>query len=143
MRRDAAERELRHRALHDPLTRLPNRALLTDRLRHALSRARREHRSVAALFLDVDDFKDVNDRHGHEGGDALLQALAPRLQGALRANDTLARFGADEFVVVCEDLDDPEEALSVADRLLEACVGAGDDRRPHAACGGRRRSGSR
>jgi diguanylate cyclase (GGDEF)-like protein/PAS domain S-box-containing protein len=122
VRRDAAERELRHRALHDPLTKLPNRALLTDRLRHALSRARREHQSVAALFLDVDDFKDVNDRHGHEGGDALLQALAPRLQGCLRANDTLARFGADEFVVVCEDLADPEEALSVADRLLEACA---------------------
>jgi diguanylate cyclase (GGDEF)-like protein/PAS domain S-box-containing protein len=122
VRRDAAERELRHRALHDPLTKLPNRALLTDRLRHALSRARRDHRSVAALFIDVDDFKDVNDRHGHEGGDALLQALAPRLQGALRANDTLARFGADEFVVICEDLEDPEEALSVADRLLAACA---------------------
>jgi diguanylate cyclase (GGDEF)-like protein/PAS domain S-box-containing protein len=121
VRRDSAERELRHRALHDPLTKLPNRALLTDRLRHALSRARRERQSVAALFLDVDDFKDVNDRHGHEGGDALLQALAPRLQGALRANDTLARFGADEFVVVCEDLADPEEALAVADRLLAAC----------------------
>ncbi|HEY6761429.1 MAG TPA: EAL domain-containing protein [Baekduia sp.] len=122
VRRDAAERELRHRALHDPLTKLPNRALLTDRLRHALPRARRERRSVAALFVDVDDFKDVNDRHGHEGGDALLQALAPRLQQALRANDTLARFGADEFVVVCEDLEDPEEALTVADRLLEACA---------------------
>jgi diguanylate cyclase (GGDEF)-like protein len=131
VRRDAAERKLRHRALHDPITRLPNRALLTDRLRHALPRARRERRSVAALFLDVDDFKDVNERHGHEGGDALLRALAERLQQALRADDTLARFGADEFVVMCADLEDPEEALAVADRLLEACaapitIGAGD-----------------
>jgi diguanylate cyclase (GGDEF)-like protein/PAS domain S-box-containing protein len=122
VRRDAAERELRHRALHDPITRLPNRALLVDRLRHALVRGRREHRAVAALFIDVDDFKDVNDRHGHEGGDELLRILGPRLQDALRANDTLARFGADEFVVLCEDLDDPEEALAVADRLLEAAA---------------------
>ncbi|MCW2984900.1 MAG: hypothetical protein JWR63_2470, partial [Conexibacter sp.] len=122
VRRDAAERELRHRALHDPVTRLPNRALLVDRLRHALTRSRREHRAVAALFLDVDDFTDVNDRHGHEGGDELLRLMGPRLQGALRANDTLARFGADEFVVVCEDLEDPEEALAVADRLLEAAA---------------------
>jgi diguanylate cyclase (GGDEF)-like protein/PAS domain S-box-containing protein len=139
VRRDAAERELRHRALHDPITRLPNRALLVDRLRHALTRARREHRSVAALFIDVDDFKDVNDRHGHEGGDELLRTLGPRLQTALRANDTLARFGADEFVVVCEDLDDPEEALAVADRLLEAaaqpCVLAGHAVRQTASIG--------
>ncbi|HET6505646.1 MAG TPA: EAL domain-containing protein [Baekduia sp.] len=139
VRRDAAERELRHRALHDPITRLPNRALLVDRLRHALTRARREHRSVAALFIDVDDFKDVNDRHGHEGGDELLRMLGPRLQGALRANDTLARFGADEFVVVCEDLDDPEEALAVADRLLEAaaapCTLAGHTIRQTASIG--------
>jgi diguanylate cyclase (GGDEF)-like protein/PAS domain S-box-containing protein len=139
VRRDAAERELRHRALHDPITRLPNRALLVDRLRHALTRARREHRSVAALFIDVDDFKDVNDRHGHEGGDELLRVLGPRLQAALRANDTLARFGADEFVVVCEDLDDPEEALAVADRLLEAaaepCVLAGHAVRQTASIG--------
>jgi diguanylate cyclase (GGDEF)-like protein/PAS domain S-box-containing protein len=139
VRRDAAERELRHRALHDPITRLPNRALLVDRLRHALTRARREHRSVAALFIDVDDFKDVNDRHGHEGGDELLRILGPRLGAALRANDTLARFGADEFVVVCEDLDDPEEALAVADRLLEAasepCTVAGHTLRQTASIG--------
>ena len=139
VRRAAAERELRHRALHDPVTKLPNRALLVDRLRHALTRARREHRSVAALFIDVDDFKDVNDRHGHEGGDELLRILGPRLGAALRANDTLARFGADEFVVVCEDLDDPEEALAVAERLLEAasepCTLAGHVERRTASIG--------
>jgi diguanylate cyclase (GGDEF)-like protein/PAS domain S-box-containing protein len=139
VRRDAAERELRHRVLHDPVTRLPNRALLVDRLRHALVRARREHRSVAALFIDVDDFKDVNDHHGHEGGDELLRILGPRLQDALRADDTLARFGADEFVVVCEDLDDPEEALAVAERLLEAvskpCTLAGQAVRRTASIG--------
>jgi diguanylate cyclase (GGDEF)-like protein/PAS domain S-box-containing protein len=122
LRREAAERELRHRSLHDPLTRLPNRALLADRLRLALPRARREGRSIAVLFIDIDDFKDVNDRNGHEGGDALLGIMAPRLQGALRANDTLARFGADEFVALCESLEDPEEALAIADRLLAAAA---------------------
>jgi diguanylate cyclase (GGDEF)-like protein/PAS domain S-box-containing protein len=122
LRREAAERELRDRSLHDPLTRLPNRALLADRLRLALPRARREGRSIAVLFVDLDDFKEVNDRHGHEGGDALLGIMAPRLHGALRANDTLARFGADEFVALCEGLEDPEEALAIADRLLAAAA---------------------
>jgi diguanylate cyclase (GGDEF)-like protein/PAS domain S-box-containing protein len=120
LRREAAERELRHRALHDPLTRLPNRALLVDRLRLALPRARREGKALAVVWLDLDDFKGVNDTHGHDAGDALLRTLAPRLQDVLRANDTLAHPGADEFVALCEGLVDPEEALAVADRLLAA-----------------------
>jgi diguanylate cyclase (GGDEF)-like protein/PAS domain S-box-containing protein len=122
LRRDAAERELRHRTLHDPLTHLPNRALLVDRLRIALPRGRRDGRSLAVLYLDLDDFKSINDTHGHEAGDELLRAIAPRLHGALRANDTLARLGADEFVALCEGLSDPEEALAVAERLLAAAA---------------------
>ncbi|HMJ36536.1 MAG TPA: EAL domain-containing protein [Baekduia sp.] len=120
LRREAAEQELRHRTLHDPLTRLPNRALLVDRVRLALPRARRDGKALAVLVLDLDDFKNVNDTYGHDAGDELLRALAPRLQGALRANDTLARLGADEFVALCEGLEDPEEALGVAERLLAA-----------------------
>ena len=120
LRREAAERELRHHTLHDPLTRLPNRALLVDRLRVAVPRARRDGRSIAVLSVDLDDFMSVNERHGRAAGDELLRTLAARLHGALRANDTLARLGADEFVALCEGLEGPEEALAVADRLLAA-----------------------
>ncbi|HEY4095311.1 MAG TPA: EAL domain-containing protein [Baekduia sp.] len=123
LRREAAERELRHRALHDPLTHLPNRALLVDRLRLAVPRARRDGRALAVLSIDLDDFKGVNESHGRHVGDELLRLLAARLQGALRANDTLARLGADEFVALCEGLEGPEEALAVAERLLASVAG--------------------
>ncbi|MCW3003350.1 MAG: hypothetical protein JWQ20_2648 [Conexibacter sp.] len=122
LRRDAAEGELRHRTLHDPLTGLPNRALLVDRVRLALPRARRDNRSLAVLVLDLDDFKSINDTHGHDNGDELLRTIARRLHDVLRANDTLARLGADEFVALCEGLEDPEEALAVAERLLAAAA---------------------
>lgn len=121
IRRFAAARSLRHQSLHDPLTHLPNRALLLDRLRQAMARSRRDGSTVAVLFCDMDDFKYVNDTLGHEAGDRLLRELAPRLQSALRTTDTLARFGGDEFVVLCEGLTDPSEVIAVADRLLEAC----------------------
>jgi diguanylate cyclase (GGDEF)-like protein/PAS domain S-box-containing protein len=120
IRRFAAARNLRHQSLHDPLTHLPNRALLLDRLRHAMARSRRDGSTLAVLFCDLDDFKHVNDTLGHEAGDRLLRTLAPRVRGALRAIDTLARFGGDEFVVLCEGLSDPSEVLAVADRLLDA-----------------------
>ncbi len=126
IRRFAAARNLRHQSLHDPLTHLPNRALLLDRLRHAMARSRRDGSTLAVLFCDLDDFKHVNDTLGHEAGDRLLRTLAPRLRGALRAIDTLARFGGDEFVVLCEGLSDPSEVLAVADRLLEAFDGPVD-----------------
>jgi diguanylate cyclase (GGDEF)-like protein len=122
IRHDAAARDLRHQSLHDPLTHLPNRALMLDRLRHGLARARRDGSMLAVLFCDMDDFKYVNDSLGHEAGDLLLADLAPRLQGALRSTDTLARFGGDEFVVLCEGLHDTCEALALADRLLAACA---------------------
>ena len=128
----AAERLLAHQALHDPLTDLPNRALFLDRLQHALTRSRRSGSSVAVCFCDVDDFKDVNDSLGHECGDELLVALPPRLREALRAGDTVARFGGDEFVVLCEDLASEGEAIRIAERITEAVRLPFEHRRPPA-----------
>jgi diguanylate cyclase (GGDEF)-like protein/PAS domain S-box-containing protein len=119
LRRLAAERSVRHQALHDPLTQLPNRALLLDRLRLALARRRRRGDGwVALLYVDLDDFKGVNDSLGHGAGDTLLRALAPRLSEALRPSDTLARIGGDEFAVLCEGLDEVTESVAIAERLL-------------------------
>ena len=117
--RDDAERRLLHRALHDPLTGLPNRALLEDRLGQALGRASRDGGTVAVLFLDLDRFKIVNDGLGHAAGDELLVEVASRLAPLLRAGDTMARFGGDEFVV-CSERCDEEAALQLAHRLLSA-----------------------
>jgi diguanylate cyclase (GGDEF)-like protein/PAS domain S-box-containing protein len=115
--RKAAEDQLEYQALHDPLTGLPNRVLFLDRLEHALTRARRSRTRLAVLFCDLDDFKRVNDSLGHESGDVLLAALTPRLRRALRAGDTVARFGGDEFVVICEDIAGEPEAVTVAGRI--------------------------
>lgn len=114
------ERLLEHRSLHDPLTELPNRNLLDDRLERALAAATRGHRPVAVAFLDLDHFKSVNDRLGHEAGDQLLQAVAGRLTQHLRAGDTLARFAGDEFVVLWPSVESPQEAEHLAQRLLTA-----------------------
>jgi diguanylate cyclase (GGDEF)-like protein/PAS domain S-box-containing protein len=116
----SAEAILQFQASHDQLTALPNRSLLHDRLTHALRNADRRGSRVAVLFVDLDDFKLINDSLGHQSGDRLLRALVPRLHGALRASDTLARFGGDEFVVVCENIDEDEDAALVAQRVLEA-----------------------
>ncbi|HEY8584902.1 MAG TPA: sensor domain-containing diguanylate cyclase [Capillimicrobium sp.] len=99
-----ARQELAHAALHDPLTDLPNRALLVRRLAEALARGRRRGTRAALLFVDVDHFKQINDSRGHGGGDAVLQEIARRLTSAVRADDTVARFGGDEFVLLCGDL---------------------------------------
>ncbi|HXY44687.1 MAG TPA: PAS domain S-box protein [Acidimicrobiales bacterium] len=115
-----ADEELARRALTDPLTRLPNRALLHDRLSQALARLTREATVVAVLFLDIDRFKLVNDTLGHEAGDELLVAIADRLSETVRATDTVARFGGDEFVVVAEDVVDEVTVLALGDRLIEA-----------------------
>ena len=117
--RDHYEEQLSHQALHDPLTGLPNRLLLTERLRHTLEHGDRSDTQVAVLFLDLDRFKLVNDGLGHEAGDEVLCTIAGRLAGAIRSGDTLARFGGDEFVVVCEGVTDERQALEFAERLSE------------------------
>ncbi len=113
------EHELAHRALHDPLTGLPTRALFLDRLRHALVRSRRHSGSIAILFVDLDRFKLVNDGIGHTAGDEVLQHAAKRLSAVARAEDTIARFGGDEFTMICEGAGN-EEACHIATRVLEA-----------------------
>jgi diguanylate cyclase (GGDEF)-like protein len=113
----------RHQALHDPLTGLPNRLLLEDRLRHAIDRAERDPRLVAVLFIDVDDFKSVNDRHGHGAGDAVLQEVTARMADSLRAGDTLGRWGGDEFLVIAEQLADGAAARELAERVRASCTG--------------------
>jgi len=118
--RHETDERVRHQALHDELTGLPNRALVRDRLCSALVRRRRDHGDVAVLAMDLDNFKVVNDSLGHSGGDELLMLVASRLSEAARATDTVARFGGDEFVVVCEGLVGREAALEVAERLLAA-----------------------
>ncbi|HWF49817.1 MAG TPA: EAL domain-containing protein [Solirubrobacteraceae bacterium] len=124
--RDVTERKLARDALtyqarHDPLTGLPNRGLFLDRLEHGIARAKRSHSTLAVLFLDIDDFKLVNDTLGHEAGDRLLVEMTPRLQAALRPGDTVARFGGDEFVVLCEDLTSEPDATRIAERIAFAC----------------------
>lgn len=120
--RDITERkqfedQLRHQALHDPLTRLPNRALFGDRLEQALASQARRGGSVSVLLVDLDDFKSVNDTAGHQVGDALLEAVAIRLQTLIRPTDTVARLGGDEFAVLAEALPDQQEATKLAERL--------------------------
>src|SRR5256885_105772 len=112
----AFEEQLRHRAFHDPLTQLPNRALLLDRIEQAMAR---EPRAIALLFVDLDDFKVVNDTLGHAAGDGLLTAVAARLRGCLRSADTAARLGGDEFALLLEEVVDPSEGERVAARVLD------------------------
>ena len=114
-----SEERFRYQALHDPLTNLPNRTLLTDRLQHALARADRSNYEIAMLFVDLDDFKLVNDSLGHKEGDRLLVAVSGRLQECLRSGDTLARFGGDEFTILLEDVAGVDEVTEVAERIAE------------------------
>ncbi len=117
--RKALEEQLRHQAFHDVLTGLANRSLFRDRLGHALARAARGALPTAVLYLDLDDFKAINDRLGHAEGDRLLVAVGERLLTATRAGDTVARLGGDEFAIIVEETD-PTEAAQAATRILQA-----------------------
>ncbi len=115
-----AEATLAHSAQHDGLTDLPNRTLLTDRIRHALERRRNESTILALLFCDVDGFKNINDAYGHQIGDDMLRIVAERLSTAVRPGDTVARIGGDEFVILCESLEDFNDAATIAYRASAA-----------------------
>ncbi len=118
LERQSTEDAIEHRALHDPLTGLPNRVLFMDRLEHALERMRRQPGSRGAvLFIDVDNFKLVNDSLGHHAGDELLSAVAARLKQAVRPTDTVARFGGDEFGLLLEEISSEREAIAMAERI--------------------------
>jgi diguanylate cyclase (GGDEF)-like protein/PAS domain S-box-containing protein len=118
--RKRAEEQLRYQALHDLLTELPNRRLFVDRLQQALRRTRRRpERKAAVLFMDLYNFKVVNDSVGHETGDKLLVSVAERMRNLLRLEDMLTRFGGDEFTVLMEDIEDPADAMRVAERIVE------------------------
>ena len=125
LQREIAERRelesyLTHQAFHDPLTGLPNRTLFLDRLERALGRAGGDEGGVAVLFMDLDNFKVVNDSLGHEVGDQMLLAVAERLENSMLAGETLARFGGDEFTVLLEDVASRSDAARVAERIREA-----------------------
>jgi len=114
------EERLEEMAYCDPLTKLPNRALLGDRMKQALAQVRRTGEMMAVCYLDLDHFKPVNDRHGHDAGDRLLVEMSHRLNGALRAGDTVARLGGDEFVLLLQGLGSTEESDRALDRVLKA-----------------------
>ena len=116
--RKKAEEELVWHATHDPLTSLPNRMLMNDRLENALNRSSRTGKAVALMFIDVDEFKLINDTYGHEIGDRVLQGLAEELSCMVRPGDTVARFGGDEFVVMCDQITDIDVVTSIAERII-------------------------
>jgi diguanylate cyclase len=118
------ETDLRFQAFHDPLTGLANRALFTDRLEHALARRRRTGEEVGLLLIDLDDFKAVNDSRGHDAGDELLEEVSRRLVRCIRATDTAARFGGDEFLILVEQWHRPDELERMARRVLDEFVAA-------------------
>jgi diguanylate cyclase (GGDEF)-like protein len=120
--RKRSQLELARLALHDQLTGLPNRSLFLDHVRLALARLERHPSTLAVLFLDLDGFKAVNDELGHQAGDSVLVEVARRITGVVRHVDTVARFGGDEFMVLCEEISDREHAAELARRVAEAVV---------------------
>ena len=120
LRRKLAEDDLQFIAGHDALTKLPNRNLLNQRLDHALAQAKRHHKQVGIMFIDLDRFKTINDSQGHAAGDAALKEVAVRLQTCLRESDTIARQGGDEFVILIEEIGSPQYFVAVAEKILAA-----------------------
>ncbi len=114
------EEAARHDAIHDPLTGLPNRVLFNDRLEHGLAQARRHGWSLAVMFIDLDDFKKINDTHGHAAGDSVLQTVASRLSQCVRDDDTISRHGGDEFLYLLTEVKDRQDLSTVAQKLLES-----------------------
>ena len=125
------EERSRHASFHDPLTALPNRALSYDRLAHGVAQARRHGWHLAVMFIDLDDFKKINDQHGHDVGDQVLRALATRLANSTRDDDTLSRHGGDEFLYVLTEYESEQDLTAIAEKLIALievpCVtGVGD-----------------
>jgi diguanylate cyclase (GGDEF)-like protein len=118
--RKAAEAEVKYLAYHDALTRLPNRMLFSDRLENALARARRNGEEVAVLFLDLNRFKKINDSLGHAAGDAMLREIAKRFRECVREEDTVARVGGDEFVILLRSVTSRDEVECVVQRIMDA-----------------------
>jgi diguanylate cyclase (GGDEF)-like protein len=118
--RKATEIESRLEAMRDPMTGLPNRALLRDRLDQVLARSRRQFSPFAVLFMDLNGFKQINDTYGHGAGDQVLVQVASRIRAAIREMDTPARYGGDEFVVLCEQVNSEEEAAEIAGRIAKS-----------------------
>jgi diguanylate cyclase (GGDEF)-like protein len=118
LRREAEQ--LAHRALHDSLTELPNRVLFMDHLTLGLAHLRRGQLHLAVTFIDLDGFKPINDRHGHDAGDRVLTVVADRLRRSVRPTDTIARLGGDEFIVLSQDLGSKQEAMDIAGRISAA-----------------------
>jgi len=114
------ERQLAYQAEHDTLTDLPNRNLLNDRLCAGIARADRDHRKLGVVYLDLDKFKPINDRYGHETGDCLLQAVAKRLADTMRQSDTVSRVGGDEFIICLEQLKSEQDAIAAAAKIFDA-----------------------
>jgi len=112
--------EARHASLHDPLTGLPNRALFNDRLEHGLAMAHRQGFSFAIMFLDLDDFKKINDTYGHDVGDLVLQAMAVRLKETTRDDDTVCRHGGDEFLYILMKIENEQDVAMVAEKIIKA-----------------------
>ena len=114
------EKEARHAAFHDPLTGLPNRALFDDRLKHGLAQAKRHGWALAVMFLDLDDFKNINDAYGHDLGDSVLQTIAGRLRENIRRDDTISRYGGDEFLYMLMEVRNEQDIMSIAEKIITA-----------------------
>ncbi|PKN83845.1 MAG: diguanylate cyclase, partial [Deltaproteobacteria bacterium HGW-Deltaproteobacteria-1] len=120
--RKRSEEQIRHMATHDALTELPNRMMFGQLLNHAIQAAKRNKRQLAVLFTDLDRFKIINDTLGHEAGDLLLKTIAARFKQTLRATDVVARLGGDEFVILVEEVDNPGQLVTVAQKILSTAM---------------------